>query len=421
MDATPLSDEDRAILALESPTVAGHTCKVIEVGAGGPKVEELRERIAGRIDAAPALLAKLGGDARHPMWVRDEEFDLSAHVRPAVVDEPVDRDGLRRLVAELFAERLDRRRPLWRIDVAETEDGGSVLVWRIHHALADGTACMRYARVLLFDEEQSGAAAASAAHAEDEQRRRAHLASFIHREFTRSHGHSPFDGRIGTQRVIAFAATPLRALHDAARALGGATVNDGVLATVGGGLRRWLQTHHGSLGDVRVKVPVSLHREGDDVGNRDSFFTLAVPLDTEDAAERLRIIHAQTVLRKADHDAEEMDVLLRSLGRLAPQLEHFCDRISGNPRRFALNVSNVPGPHEPVFLGGARVEAVHSIAEIGERHGLRVSVISCGGVLYYGLCADPGIVDDLDAMAAGIEQEAAQLVAASGAGDAPIG
>ena len=420
MDATPLSDEDRAILALESATVAGHTCKVIEVAAGGPTLDELRDRISARIDAAPALTTKLGGDARMPAWVADEEFDLSAHVGPAPGDEPLGRGELRELVAELFAERLDRDRPLWRIDVAELQDGGSVLVWRIHHALADGTACMRYARLLLFDEE-SDRGAAHAAHAGDERRRRGHLAGFIHREFARSREHSPFDARIGTQRVIAFAATPLRPLHDAAKALGGATVNDGVLATVGGGLRHWLQAHHGSLGAVRIKVPVSLHREGEDAGNRDSFFTLAVPLDTEDPAERLRAIHAQTTLRKADHDADEMDVLLRGLGRVSPELEHFCDRIARNPRRFALNVSNVPGPREPVSVGGAPVEAVHSIAEIGERHGLRVSVISCGGSLYYGLCADPGIVDDLDAMATGIEQEAAQLVAASGASEASIG
>src|SRR3954466_4900453 len=132
MDATPLSDEDRAILALESPTVAGHTCKVIEVAAGGPTLDELRRRIAARIDAAPALMTKLGGDAHEPARGGDEEFDLSAHVGPASAEEPLDRGGLRELVAHLFAERLDRARPLWRIDVAELEGGGSALVWRIH-------------------------------------------------------------------------------------------------------------------------------------------------------------------------------------------------------------------------------------------------------------------------------------------------
>src|SRR3954451_13384528 len=127
MDATPLSDEDRAILALESPTIARHTCKGIEVPAGGPTLDELRERIAARIDAAPALRTKLGGEAKAPAWVVDSGFDLSAHVGPAPGDAPVDPEGLRTLVAGLFAERLDRERPLWRIDVAELEGGGSAL------------------------------------------------------------------------------------------------------------------------------------------------------------------------------------------------------------------------------------------------------------------------------------------------------
>jgi hypothetical protein len=74
----------------------------------------------------------------------------------------------------------------------------------------------------------------------------------------------------------------------------GATVNDAVLTVVAGGLRRWLETHHGHLGALRVKVPVSLHgsppRPGDDAagrGNRDSFFCLDLPLGSADPLERL--------------------------------------------------------------------------------------------------------------------------------------
>jgi hypothetical protein len=44
MVAIPLALEDRAILELESATIAGHTCKVIVLGAGGPDVERLRPR-----------------------------------------------------------------------------------------------------------------------------------------------------------------------------------------------------------------------------------------------------------------------------------------------------------------------------------------------------------------------------------------
>ena len=60
------------------------------------------------------------------------------------------------------------------------------------------------------------------------------------------------------------------------------------------------------------------------------------------------------------------------------------------------------------------MEEMHTIAEIGRRHGLRISVVSLAGRLYFGFCADPALVDDLDAMAEGIEIEAADLVAAAG-------
>jgi diacylglycerol O-acyltransferase len=77
-----------------------------------------------------------------------------------------------------------------------------------------------------------------------------------------------------------------------------------------------------------------------------------------------------------------------------------------------VNVSNVPGPREPVSVLGSPVRALHSIAEIGERHALRIAVVSLADSLYFGFCADPAIVDDLEAMAAGVEADAAALVAA---------
>jgi diacylglycerol O-acyltransferase len=410
MDAIPLTAEDRAILALESATIAGHVCKVAELGAGAPSVGELRELVAERIHEAPALMTKLGGTAAAPAWVPDDDFDVTNHVVAAPVEAPLQRAEVAGAVATLFEQRLERSRPLWRIDLASLEDGGALLVWRTHHALADGTAAMRYARTLLWDRAVSGDAPRGSSHADDDERRRAHLAGFLHREFARSRDASPFDGRIGTRRTIAFAQAPLRALHDAAKSLGGATVNDAVLTCVAGGLRRWISEHHGALGTVRVKVPVSLHHEGDDASNRDSFFAVALPLNEPDPVARLAAVHAATAVRKADHDAEEMDALLRDLSRVSPQLEQFCSRLTRSPRRFAVNVSNVPGPRAPVSVLGAPVEALHAIAEIGEHHALRVAVVSLADTLHFGFCADPAIVDDLDAMVAGVEGDAAALI-----------
>jgi diacylglycerol O-acyltransferase len=413
-EAVPLTDEDRAILALESDTIAGHTCKVIVLD-GAPGVDALRDLMVDRIDSAPALTRRLGGTPKMPAWVEDPDFDLSEHIVGVQPPRRLDDHALREAIAGLFAQHLDRSRPLWRLDVLPL-DRGTALVWRIHHAVADGTTTLRFARQLLFEEaggDRPSPAAARRQAADDDARRRGHLAAFLEREFARSRETSPFDGEIGRLRSVGFATAPLRALHDAAKSLAGATVNDAVLASVAGGLRRWIAEHHGELGEMRLKVPVSLHREGDDAGNRDSFFTLAVPVAERDPVARLRAVHELTAARKAAHDAERIDEMTRELRHVSPRLEALWEKVQRSPRRFALNVSNVPGPRSPVRVLDAPVSRLHTLAEIGEHHALRVSAISYADVICFGLCADPAIVDDLGALAVGIESEAAEIVAAA--------
>jgi diacylglycerol O-acyltransferase len=407
----PLEPEDRAILALECATVAGHTCKVAVLGDPAPSTDALARSVEERLAAVPALTRRLGGDEREPAWVDDEGFRVADHV---VAGPEVSRARLREAVAHLFEQRLDRSRPLWRLDVVTLRDGGAALVWRIHHALADGTTSVRWARELLWDRTDDPPRPAPGPSGRDDARRRAHLAAFLHREFARARGGSPFDGAIGTRRQVAMATAPLGALREAARSLAGATLNDAVLTSIAGGLRNWIEHHHGSLGTIRVRVPVSLHQEGDDAGNRDSFFSVGLPLDERDPVVRLQAVQRQTAARKEGHDAEEMDELLRRLGGVSPQLERFCARLEDSPRRFAVSVSNVPGPRTAVSVLGAPVVSFHSIAEIGERHALRVSAVSLADAMCFGFCADPAIVDGLDVLAGAVEQEAAALVAAAG-------
>jgi diacylglycerol O-acyltransferase / wax synthase len=168
-----------------------------------------------------------------------------------------------------------------------------------------------------------------------------------------------------------------------------------------------------------VKVPVSLHglppspgEEGSPPGNRDSFFCLDLPLGADDPLERLTEIRHATRVRKQDHDAQHLDAFLRRLGRI-PRLRQFAERLLANPRSFALNVSNVPGPHRPVRVLGVPVSALYSLAEIGEQHALRVAVVSLAGSLNFGLVADPTLLADVDRLADGMRAEAAALAASA--------
>jgi diacylglycerol O-acyltransferase / wax synthase len=160
-------------------------------------------------------------------------------------------------------------------------------------------------------------------------------------------------------------------------------------------------------------VPVSLHdrhAHPDALANRDSWICLALPLSLADPVARLRAINAATSERKRDHDAETLDECFRALRHAAPPLARFAARVSASPRAFALSVSNVPGPSADRWVAGARIRQMTALAEIGEHHALRVAVLSYAGKLSFGLCADPTAVEDLDALAAGIEREAAELL-----------
>jgi len=408
----PLSAEDRAILDLECGAIAGHTCKVVALGGDGVGVGELRARIAARLEAVPELTRVLGGTPEQPAWVPASGLDVADHVRPSPLAPAPARAAVLAEVARLFELRLDRDRPLWAIDVVPRPTGGSVLVWRIHHALADGVAAMRLARELLWDAHPARPPVKPAAVAEhpDHVRRRAHLAAFIEREFAGSVHRSPFDGPVGARRRVAFAAVPLRRLHDAAKQLAAASLNDAVLSMVAGTLRRWIEQHHGALGDIRVRVPVSLHHEGDAASNRDSFFSVRLPLGIADPVERLRVVHRATAVRKAAHDAARIEESVAAIARRSPRLAALVERIEASPREFAVSVSNVPGPREPVSVLGAPVEELHSIAEIGLRHGLRITAVSLADRLFFGFNADPDLVDGVETMAAGVEAEADALI-----------
>ena len=144
--ADRLSFDDAQILRLESAAIAGHTCKIaiVEPPADGRviDIDGLRRHVEarmGRVRRCRQRVAFVPLGLARPLWVDYPDFDIREHVRLHESNGAVDRAGLLQIAAVLMAERLDHTRPLWRMDlVGPLENGGSAIVWRIHHCMADG-------------------------------------------------------------------------------------------------------------------------------------------------------------------------------------------------------------------------------------------------------------------------------------------
>jgi WS/DGAT/MGAT family acyltransferase len=348
-----------------------------------------------------------------------------------------------------MAGRLPRDRPLWDITLVSPLPRRRVaLILRFHHAWADGMTCMHCLQAFLYDEPAEAPAAdgwqptpgpgaaelvagalagrvtglgeaaqALARTATSPARWRlgaeelARLPGAVGRELLPGDVDSPFAGEVGRHRAVAYVTAPLADYKAIEHAAGEhTTVNDVVLAVVAGGIRTWLG-HFAGEGPLRCKVPVSLHKrdEGPDVGNRDSFMIVELPVGERDPWARLRSIHRQTAERKRHHDAEVLDALFGDLAIFAPALERLLTRVTSSSREFAVNVSNVPGPREPVTILGARLAGLRSFAEVGLDHALRVSAVSLAGEMTIGLCADPDVVEDLDDLADAMGQALREL------------
>jgi hypothetical protein len=419
-----LSQDDAQILRLESPVIKGHTGKVLIAAPGSDggalSVERLRDQVGERLAAFPRLSQRVEeprfGLGR-PVWVEAPEVDLVWHVAEPDHADPLSDEELRRAVGDLLSERLDHTRPLWRLDALPLTGERVALVGRIHHAMADGVSAIRLLAGLLWekDDQPSPASPARPAQAPATEAREARvlvrLPAALRREL-RPGRDTKFDQHIGPAREVAWTSFPLERLkrieHGAAEHV---TVNDVVLAVVAGGLRRWLPQVGGIADDLRVQCPVCLHAQEEDagqLGNRDSFMNLDLPISEPDPAARLRMINTETSERKLDHDADTLYAFFHALGRFRP-LYRGVTRVTSGPREFALSVSNVPGPRQRPLILGHAIEQFSSFAEPADRHALRVSVISLGGELAFGLCSDPEAISGLDALRGALADSIGEL------------
>src|SRR5207302_2910694 len=159
----------------------------------------------------------------------------------------------------------------------------------------------------------------------------------------------------------------------------------------------------------RVFVPVSLRAPGaaDESGNRISGMVFQLPTGALTVEERLRLVSRATGDLKRSKQALAADRLANLASWAPPTLLVLAGRLMSTPNAGAnMNVTNIPGPQQPLYTGGARLLEVWPFAPLYPSMALGVAVVSYCGEVYFGLGADPGVVDDVEAFAAHLKSGA---------------
>lgn len=453
-----LSPLDVSFLYMETATTAMHVGGVatFEPPAAGFDYDKLVELISQRIALVPRYRQKvkfIPGRIANPVWVDDEDFDVTYHVRRSALPRPGTAAQLRELVGRLQSRQLDRNRPLWEIYLVEGLEGGRVaIVTKTHHAMVDGVSAVDIGTVILdltptprevpYDEwtpaSEPGAASLVVGAVSDMVRRPTQavdsargavvdaratvskvgavaggiLSSVV--SMARPAPDSPLNVPIGEQRRFGMAATDLEDYKRVRKAHGG-TVNDVVLATVAGALRTWLLTRGESVTpttSIRAMVPVSVRGEGESGGNRVSSYFVDLPVGEGNPVMRLHQVSFAMRGHKESGQAVGADALVQLTGFAPPTIHALGARLASSftRRLFNVVVTNVPGPQFPLYAAGARMCEMYPVVPLAKGQAVSIGLTSYDGGVYYGLNADRDAMPDIDVLAQCIEESLAELV-----------
>lgn len=233
---------------------------------------------------------------------------------------------------------------------------------------------------------------------------------------------TPWNRSIGPHRRFAMRSTALENIKQLKNATG-CTVNDVVMAVCAGALREYLLSHD-ALPDapLRAMVPVSIRTgvETDPWTNRVSAIVAELPTDCDDPLERLARCHTAMNDAKMQLDLVPADALTAATDATSPVVAGAAVRLVFRlSDRFTMPInvviSNVPGPREPLYFAGAKLDHYIPVSIVTSGMGLNITVHSYEDRLDFGLIADRDLVPDLwDLIDLHID-EVAKLFEATGA------
>ena len=445
---------DTAWLRMDSP---GNLMMIVGVWTIKPAIRypELCQRVEERLLRFDRFRQRVDEGAAGASWCEDAEFDIARHV----VREKLPRKGrdrqqaaLQDRVAELAMRPMDRRHPLWQFHLVEDYEGGSALIARIHHCIADGIALISVTMSLVdggaspparkrsqtaVDAEEwisktlvkpvtdlalkalgaaGGGAVRSLRLLLEPQKgvtgtlglgRLAYQVACDAAALALMPDDSPtrLKGKPGTSKRVAWCQPiPLDEVKAVGKALN-CSVNDVLLSCVAGAIGGYLQ----SLGDdttgqeIRAMIPVNLRtaEHAHELGNRFGLAPLVLPIGIDNPVERVYEVRRRMNALKGSTQPLLAFGLLALAGLLIKPAQEAMLNVFG--RKTTAVVTNVPGPREKLKLLGSTLEqCMFWVPQSGDV-GLGVSILSYGSGVQFGvisaasLCPDPQkIIDEFE-------------------------
>jgi WS/DGAT/MGAT family acyltransferase len=422
LDATFLDVENKA-----APMHVGAAlifdAKPLMLSHGGLDIDRLSRHTEAALDLIPRYRQRLEWvpGFGHPVWVDDERFDMHFHLRHTRLPLPGEERSLKRLVGRLFSQHLDRSRPLWEFWIVEgVENDTFALIIKVHHCMVDGVAGVQILESLLQvssnaveREPQPWKARPAPSRAQlvlneanhriDGLRKLSHYMPRVRENFRgvsrllrsgmKPAPKTPFtEHDISPYRRFDWTKFDLDDVKRVKNSLGG-TINDVVVATTTGAVRRFLLrrgTDVDSMEGFRTVLPVNTRKSGGlSVGNHVAMLLADLPVSAHDPIERLRkVIAVTTALKKESNQtggAELIeDVADLTTKRLVSELYRTAMRL----RTYNLIITNVPGPPFPLYMLGAPMKAIYPMVPLMQNQNLGIALFSYAGSLHWGFNAD---------------------------------
>jgi diacylglycerol O-acyltransferase / wax synthase len=449
---------DASMLYSETATAHMHTMKVAVLDVTGETGlldrSRLVEEFERRLHLLPSLLrrpVRVPFDLHHPVWVNDPDFVVSRHVKELTLPAPGGRAEFDAALAEIHGQPLNLDRPLWEMTfISGLATGQLAVAVKIHHAVADGVAAAAGLVAVAASGPDEAVADPDAEWTPEPLPRRATLIreaiadrvrelgmlpGLLARTFAGllrmlrarrlldqrppsplSGAKAPWNGRLTSRRTIATARLPLDDFKHVKSAFG-CTLNDVLLAVAAGGLCR-SAAREGFKLDKPLVTAIPSAIDAPDApprlsGNHVTQFFTSLCTDLDDPVARLAAIS------KVTRNARSLNVeigreLMHDWNRFAYRWPYQLMWKHVMPRlpTPAINVviSNVPGPQEPSWFAGARMDELYSLSVLTEGAGLNLTAWSYADCLYIGIVSCPELVSDIHAMADDLSDALAELV-----------